>query len=69
MLNFSEVSYLSNTKPGQLCRSFMKATFPKDEEKFDKNNQCHVKWRGLSNVCAKSEPAGYKNNNMQEINV
>ena len=36
---------------------------------FSKRAGTFNKWRGLSSVCAKLEPASYKNNKMQEINV
>ena len=41
----------------------------KRADTFNKQNQCHVTQGGFRSVCARSEPASYKNNEMQEMNV
>ena len=41
----------------------------KTTDTFNKNKRCHMTLEGLSSVCAISEPASSKNNEMLDINV
>ena len=45
------------------------SAFTKTTDTFNKNKQLHMTLEGLSNVCAKLEPASSKNNEIFEINV
>ena len=62
----------------QICYGFMKTTlfwtlhfsaFIKTADTFNKNKRCYMTLEGLSNVCAKLEPASSENNEILAINV
>ena len=44
------------------------SAFTKTTDTFNKNKRCHMTLEGLSSVSAELEPAGFKNNQILEIN-
>ena len=63
------VKYVVVYKKTTLFWKLQFSAFTKTTDTFNKNKRWHITFEGMISVCAKLEPASFKNNEILQINV